>query len=64
MYLEIVIPCEARQRKISYHISYMWNHKMDTNETIYKTEVESYEENKLMVTRGKGWRRDKLGDWD
>ena len=37
---------------------------MDTNETIYKTEVESYEENKLMVTRGKGWRRDKLGDWD
>ena len=36
---------------------------MDTNEIIYKTEVESHVENKLMVTRGKGWKRDKLGDW-
>ena len=38
-----------RERQISYDITYMWNLKNDTNEPIYKTDVE----NNLMVTRGK-----------
>ena len=37
--------------------------KNGTNEAIYKTEIESQIENKLMVTKGKGG-GDKLGDWD
>ena len=40
-----------RERQISYDITYMWNLKNDTNEPIYKTDVE----NNLMVTRGKRW---------
>ena len=31
--------------------------KNDTSELIYKTEIDI--ENKLMVTRGEGWRRNK-----
>ena len=33
--------------------------KSDTNELIYKTEIDII--NKLMVTKGERWRRDKLG---
>ena len=34
----------------------MWNLKYDTNELIYKTEVDSDIENKFMVTKGeRGW---------
>ena len=40
----------------------MWNLKYGTNELIYKTEIDSAIENKLMVTKGeRGWGRDKLG---
>ena len=39
--LEIIILSEARQRQISYDIAYMWNLKNDTNELIYKTEIDS-----------------------
>ena len=45
----------------------MWNLKYDTNESIYKTEIDSDTENKLMVTKGEGgWGggRDKLGGWE
>ena len=37
-----------------YHMSitYMWNLKKDTNELIYKTEIDSKTENKLMITKG------------
>ena len=43
----------------------MWNLKYDTNEIIYKTEMDSQTENKLMVTkRERGCGRDKLGVWD
>ena len=34
--------------------------KNDTKELIYKTEIA----NKLVVTKGEGGRRDKLGVWD
>ena len=30
-----------RERQISYDITYMWNLKYDTNELIYKTEIDS-----------------------
>ena len=30
-----------RERQIPYDITYMWNLKYDTNELIYKTEIES-----------------------
>ena len=44
----------------------MWNLKEnDAIELIYKTEVDSDLENKLMVTKGETWwGRDKLGVWD
>ena len=34
--------------------TYIWNLKYDTNECIYKTEIDSDIENKLMVTKGDG----------
>ena len=36
----IVILSEVRQRQMSY-VTYMWNLKNGTNESIYKTEMES-----------------------
>ena len=39
-HLEIITLGEARQRQIPY-ITYMWNKKNDTNELIYKTEIDS-----------------------
>ena len=43
----------------------MWNLNYDTNEFIYKTEVASQTENKLMGTQEeRGWRQDKSGAWD
>ena len=40
MHLEIITLGEARQRQIS-DITYMWNKKNDTNELIYKMEIDS-----------------------
>ena len=42
--LEIIILSEVksdRERQIPYDIIYMWNLKYDTNELIYKTEIDS-----------------------
>ena len=44
MVLEIIILSEVkvRERQISYGIAYMWNlKKNETNELIYKTEIDS-----------------------
>ena len=30
-----------RERQISYDMTYMWNLKYDTNELIYKTEIDT-----------------------
>ena len=52
---------------MSYVITYMRNLKNYTNEIIYKTEIDSNTENKLMVTNGEssvGGEGDKLGFWD
>ena len=40
----------------------MESKKNDTNELIYKTEIDPQTENKLMVTKGEGG-GDKLGVW-
>ena len=35
-----------------YDMTYMWNLKYDTNEFIYKTEIDLDTENKSRVTKG------------
>ena len=47
--LENIILSEVRQ--ILYDITYMWNLKNNTNESIYQTKLTAME-NKLMVTKG------------
>ena len=42
-----------KQRKISY-ITHMWNLKYDTNEPIYKTEINTSLENRLVIAKGEG----------
>ena len=37
---------------MSYDITYMWNLKYDTNELIYKTEIDLDIENKSRLTKG------------
>ena len=44
MVLEIIILSEVRQKeknKLSYNIIHLWDLKKDTNELIYKTEIDS-----------------------
>ena len=43
IYTEIIILNEVSQaeRQLSYNITYIWNLKKDTNEHIYKTEIDS-----------------------
>ena len=44
MGLEIIILSEVksdREKQISYDMSYIWNLKNDTNELIYKVEIDS-----------------------
>ena len=54
--LEIIILCDVSQKaKKSYDITYMWNLQNDTNELIYKTEINSQTlETNLWLPRGKG----------
>ena len=46
---------------MSYVITYMRNLKNYTNEIIYKTEIDSNTENKLMVTNVERGQRDESG---
>ena len=41
----------------------MWNLKYDTNELIYKIEIDSQTENKLMVTKGERGERG-INNWE
>ena len=53
-----------RKRQISYDVTYMWNLKNNTNERIYKIEVDfRHREQTCGYQRGKEG-RDKLGVWD
>ena len=55
MQLENII-CEVNQRQIPYDITYMYNvKKTDTNELIYKTEIDSQaQKTNLSLPKGKG----------
>ena len=61
---------QVRERQIScnitYNITYKWNlKKNDTNELIYKTELDSQTQKRnLWLPQGKGGGRDKLGIQD
>ena len=63
MNLEVIIISKSEKNK-QHDITYMQNLKNDTNELIYKTEIQSQTENKFMLTirdnRGQQG-RDKLG---
>ena len=51
MDLEIIIVSEVNQtEKDKYNIAYMQNQKNDTNELIYKTEIEK----ELRINKGRG----------
>ena len=66
MDVETVIMSEIHQtdKDISHDITYIWNSKNGTNEFIFKTEMESQMQKKVIVTKMKmGEGRDKLGDW-
>ena len=53
MDLEIIILSE---RQKSYGITYIWNLKYDTNELIYKSEIDSQtQKTNLWVPKGKVW---------
>ena len=44
-----------RERQILYDITYMWNLKNNTNESIYKIETDSQtQKTKLRLPKGKG----------
>ena len=49
--LEIIILSKFRERQIPNDTTYICNLKSDTKELIYKTEIDSDTENKLMVTK-------------
>ena len=51
MNLEIIIANEVIERQVSYDITYMWNLKYNTDELIWKIDLE----NKCMATKGKRW---------
>ena len=64
MELEIIILSKSeRERQILYDITYLWNlTKNDTNELIYKTEIDSQTWKTITVTKGeRDDGRDKLG---
>lgn len=45
-----------RETQILYDITYTWSLKYGTNESIYKTEIDSDMENRLVVTKVEGVR--------
>ena len=44
-------------------ITCMWNLKYGSSEPISETDMESQAQNRLVVTRGRGWGKDGLGVW-
>ena len=54
-----------RERQVSYDITYMWNLKKGYKWTYLQNRNRPTDiENKLMVTKGERWGRDKLGVLD
>ena len=49
------MPAMDRNRQILYDITYVWNLKNNTNESVYKTETEwQAEKTNLWLPKGKG----------
>ena len=66
MNLQILILSEIGKTYMRYHLYVKSKKKKDTNELIYKIEIDSqlYKTN-LWLPKGRGgWERDKLGRWD
>ena len=62
---EIIILSEVRQRQILLDITYMWNLKNNTNESIYKKQKQTHRCRKQTYGYQKGeGGKDKLGVWD
>ena len=66
---EVIILSEVNQTEkdsISYDIAYMWNLKNETNELMYKTEIDSQTEKiNVWLSKGKGvGEKDKLRVWN
>ena len=64
MDLDIIRLSKSNIDRQIYDIFYMWNLKKSTNELIYKTDRLTDIENKLMVTKREGGKRDKWEVWD
>jgi len=61
--LEITIISQVRERQIPYDTTYTWNLKYDTNEPIYKTEIDPQtQRTDLWLPRGRGL-EDEMGGW-
>ena len=45
-------------------MTYMWNLKQDTNESMYETEAESCTSRLAVAQEERVWGRDGLGAWD
>ena len=59
----IILSKVTKKEKDKYHdITYMWNLKYDTNETIWKRNRLRDTENKLVVAKGEGGREGV--DWE
>ena len=55
---KIIIFSEVRQRQMSYNTTYMWDLKKNTNQIIYKTEIESQmQKTNLWLPKGSGKER-------
>ena len=61
MELGILILSEVSEgeRQIPYDVICVWNLKYGTSDPIFKTETDI--ENRLVVAKGRGWRRDGVG---
>ena len=65
MDLEDIIPSEVSQTEKDkyYDVTCMWNLKNDTNELIYKSEIDSQTQ-KTWLPKGQDGGVNKLGGWD
>ena len=64
--LEIIMLSELSQKEKDKHHMILLTCgilKNDTNELLCKTEIDSDIGKKLMIIKGKGWGREKLGVW-
>ena len=62
--IEIIMPSEVKEKKDKqYDITYMWNPKYDTNEPIYKVEMDSQTQGTDLQLASVGVRQEGLEVW-